>query len=170
MWPERDHLLAALELGEEEDLVDQRAGVLDLGPRLVDQRVHVGARKRGRIEQREDPGERRPQLVRDRGGEARAELVEMSIVVKKKKKKNHHIVTILKPGQYRLRSMVGPWPRVLIVEDDNVIADGMARHLSRPALNPVVVGRGELGLARLRYENPDVCVLDLMLRSSTAGS
>jgi two-component system alkaline phosphatase synthesis response regulator PhoP len=25
------------------------------------------------------------------------------------------------------------------------------------------VGRGELGLARLRFENPDVCVLDLML-------
>ena len=29
--------------------------------------------------------------------------------------------------------------------------------------DPIVVGRGELGLARLRYENPDVCVLDLML-------
>jgi DNA-binding response OmpR family regulator len=27
----------------------------------------------------------------------------------------------------------------------------------------MVVGRGELGLARLRFENPDVCVLDLML-------
>ena len=26
-----------------------------------------------------------------------------------------------------------------------------------------MVGRGELGLARLRFENPDVCVLDLML-------
>ncbi len=34
---ERDDLLAALELGEEEDLVDQRAGVLDLGPRVIDQ-------------------------------------------------------------------------------------------------------------------------------------
>ncbi len=53
--------------------------------------------------------------------------------------------------------------RVLIVEDDNVIADGMARHLVAAGFDPVVVGRGELGLARLRFENPDVCVLDLML-------
>ena len=53
--------------------------------------------------------------------------------------------------------------KVLIVEDDNVIADGMARHLVAAGFDPIVVGRGELGLARLRFENPDVCVLDLML-------
>src|SRR5271154_3413343 len=53
--------------------------------------------------------------------------------------------------------------KILIVEDDNVIADGMARHLAAAGLDPIVVGRGELGLARLRFENPDVCVLDLML-------
>jgi two-component system alkaline phosphatase synthesis response regulator PhoP len=53
--------------------------------------------------------------------------------------------------------------KVLIVEDDNVIADGMARHLSAGGFDPIVVGRGEVGLARLRFENPDVCVLDLML-------
>src|SRR5881296_3834060 len=53
--------------------------------------------------------------------------------------------------------------KVLIVEDDNVIADGMARHLAAAGFDPLVVGRGELGLARLRFENPDVCVLDLML-------
>src|SRR6188508_458916 len=39
----------------------------------------------------------------------------------------------------------------------------MSRHLAAAGFDPVVVGRGELGLARLRYENPDVCVLDLML-------
>src|SRR5436305_5712356 len=39
----------------------------------------------------------------------------------------------------------------------------MARHLSAAGFDPVVVGRGELGLARLRFEMPDVCVLDLML-------
>ena len=61
------------------------------------------------------------------------------------------------------RSIVRAVARVLIVEDDNVIADGMARHLVAAGFDPVVVGRGELGLARLRYENPDVCVLDLML-------
>jgi DNA-binding response OmpR family regulator len=53
--------------------------------------------------------------------------------------------------------------RVLIVEDDDVIAQGMAAHLAAEGFEPVVVGRGEQGLARLRYENPDVCVLDLML-------
>jgi DNA-binding response OmpR family regulator len=53
--------------------------------------------------------------------------------------------------------------RVLIVEDDNVIADGMARHLEAGGFDAVAVERGELGLARLRYERPDACVLDLML-------
>ena len=53
--------------------------------------------------------------------------------------------------------------KVLIVEDDEVIADGMARHLSAAGFDPVRVGRGDQGLARLRYEQPDVCVLDLML-------
>jgi DNA-binding response OmpR family regulator len=53
--------------------------------------------------------------------------------------------------------------KILIVEDDNVIADGMAKHLTAAGFDPIVVGRGEPGLARLRFENPDVCVLDLML-------
>jgi two-component system alkaline phosphatase synthesis response regulator PhoP len=52
---------------------------------------------------------------------------------------------------------------VLIVEDDDVIADGMARHLAAGGFEPIVVGKGEQGLARLRFERPDVCVLDLML-------
>ncbi len=62
---ERDDLLAALDLGEKEDLVDQRPGVLDLGASLVDQLVHVGPRQVGRVEQHKDPRERRAQLVRD---------------------------------------------------------------------------------------------------------
>jgi DNA-binding response OmpR family regulator len=53
--------------------------------------------------------------------------------------------------------------KVLIVEDDTVIADGMARHLASAGFDPVVVGKGEQGLARLRFERPDVLVLDLML-------
>jgi DNA-binding response OmpR family regulator len=52
---------------------------------------------------------------------------------------------------------------VLIVEDDDVIADGMARHLAAADFEPIVVSQGEQGLARLRFERPDVCVLDLML-------
>jgi DNA-binding response OmpR family regulator len=53
--------------------------------------------------------------------------------------------------------------KVLIVEDDEVIASSMAQHLSGAGYDSVVVGRGEVGLARLRYEAPDVVVLDLML-------
>src|SRR3974390_2549499 len=54
-------------------------------------------------------------------------------------------------------------PKVLIVEDDEVIAEGMARHLGAAGFDPLSVGNGTQGLARLRYEKPDVCVLDLML-------
>ena len=97
--PERDDLLAALELGEEEDLVDQRARVLDLGARLLEQRLHVGARQVGGVEQREDPGERRPQLVRDGGGEAGAELVEAAVVGVVCLR--HQIVTTPSPGPNR---------------------------------------------------------------------
>jgi DNA-binding response OmpR family regulator len=53
--------------------------------------------------------------------------------------------------------------KVLIIEDDDVIASSMAQHLSGAGFDPVTVGRGEVGLARLRYEAPDVLVLDLML-------
>ena len=53
--------------------------------------------------------------------------------------------------------------KVLIIEDDDVIAQGMARHLTAAGLDAVAVANGETGLARLRYEQPDVCVLDLML-------
>ncbi len=53
--------------------------------------------------------------------------------------------------------------KVLIVEDDDVIARAMATHLSAGGFDPVWVSNGETGVARLRFERPDVCVLDLML-------
>jgi DNA-binding response OmpR family regulator len=53
--------------------------------------------------------------------------------------------------------------KVLIVEDDEVIARGMAEHLDAAGFDAVTVERGDLALTRLRYEKPDVCVLDLML-------
>ena len=53
--------------------------------------------------------------------------------------------------------------KVLIVEDDELIAEGMAQHLTAAGIDPVRVGVGEVGLARLRHERPDVLVLDLML-------
>jgi DNA-binding response OmpR family regulator len=53
--------------------------------------------------------------------------------------------------------------KVLIVEDDSVIAQGMVHHLRAAGFDPLWITQGELGLTRLRYERPDVCVLDLML-------
>ena len=53
--------------------------------------------------------------------------------------------------------------KVLVVEDDEVIARGMVEHLNAEGFEAVSVSGGTTGLARLRYEKPDVCVLDLML-------
>jgi DNA-binding response OmpR family regulator len=53
--------------------------------------------------------------------------------------------------------------KVLIVEDDEVLGRAMAAHLGQAGFDPLLVPRGETGLARLRYERPDVVVLDLML-------
>ena len=53
--------------------------------------------------------------------------------------------------------------KVLIVEDDEIIAEGMARHLAAAGFEPIRVENGTAGLARLRFERPDVCVVDLML-------
>jgi two-component system alkaline phosphatase synthesis response regulator PhoP len=53
--------------------------------------------------------------------------------------------------------------KVLIVEDDEIVAQGMSRHLAAAGFDAVWVDKGEQGMARLRFENADVCVLDLML-------
>jgi len=52
---------------------------------------------------------------------------------------------------------------VLIVEDDELLGRGMAEALTEAGFDPILVMKGDVALARLRYENPDVCVLDLML-------
>lgn len=54
--------------------------------------------------------------------------------------------------------------KVLIIEDDAVLGQSMASHLGAAGLDSVWTAAGEpSGLARLRYERPDVLVLDLML-------
>ena len=53
--------------------------------------------------------------------------------------------------------------KILIVEDDPIVAKAMAQHLETAGFDAVAVAGGETGLARLRYERPDVVVLDLML-------
>jgi DNA-binding response OmpR family regulator len=52
---------------------------------------------------------------------------------------------------------------VLIVEDDGVIARSMSAHLRHAGLQVEVAEDGERGLRKLRFERPDVCVVDLML-------
>jgi DNA-binding response OmpR family regulator len=61
------------------------------------------------------------------------------------------------------RLSFGAMAKVLIAEDDEVIAQGVSRHLESAGFIPVVVDNGARALARLRFEQPDVCVLDLML-------
>ena len=53
--------------------------------------------------------------------------------------------------------------KVLIVEDDAVIANAMTRHLADAGFEPSWVAKGDTALARLRYERADACVVDLML-------
>ena len=65
----------ALELAEEQHVVDQLADSLDLAFRPPDQVVLVGARQQRALEQRHQPRQRRPQLVGDGGGEAGPELL-----------------------------------------------------------------------------------------------
>ena len=76
-------------------------------------------------------------------------------------------LTITAPAKSRARDAAardyGRVAKILIIEDDDVIARGMARHLEAGGFDAVGVANGETGLARLRYERPDVCVLDLML-------
>ena len=66
-------------------------------------------------------------------------------------------------GGPREATIHGELAKILIIEDDDVIALGLARHLQSAGYDAVGVANGETGLARLRYERPDVCVLDLML-------
>ena len=73
----------------------------------------------------------------------------------------HRSVTTPSPGRHpaetRQGRRSGAMAKVLIVEDDDVIAKGMATTWRR-RVRPSVDRTGELGLTRLRYERPDVCV------------
>ncbi|MDL5204472.1 response regulator transcription factor [Streptomyces sp. ALI-76-A] len=54
-------------------------------------------------------------------------------------------------------------PRVLLIEDDRAVREGVALALRRQGHEIAAVGTGEDGLERLRSFRPDVVVLDLML-------
>jgi len=53
--------------------------------------------------------------------------------------------------------------KVLIVEDDEIVAKSMVDHIAAAGHETKWAAKGEQGLAALRYETPDVVVLDLML-------
>ena len=53
--------------------------------------------------------------------------------------------------------------RALIVEDDAVIADFVARGLREAGFAVDVAGDGETGFARARQQTYDVAIIDLML-------
>src|SRR5436190_22872606 len=53
--------------------------------------------------------------------------------------------------------------KVLIVEDDEIVAQSMRDHLAAAGHEAMWTAKGDQGLAAMRYEAPDVVVLDLML-------
>lgn len=54
-------------------------------------------------------------------------------------------------------------PRVLIVEDDHVIANAMATHLRHAGMEVEWAEHGDKAIRKLRFERPDVAIIDLML-------
>ena len=83
------------------------------------------------------------------------------------------------PGAVTLWSMIGNRAssgfeverpcRVLIVEDDSLIANAMATHLRHAGMDVEWSHRGDRAMKKLRFERPDVAIIDLMLRVWTAG-
>src|SRR5207248_2046784 len=156
----------------------------------------VGIRKRGRLEEGQEPRERRPQLVRDGGREAGAKLLvgaqvagraeveqRLAAAVDLVRDGERHGAALdsdelrrqrpplLEPLQRLARAPARADDALLLVQDDDeVIGQGMARHLAAAGFDPLWVTKGEQGLARLRYERPDVCVLDLMLPQTDGWS
>src|SRR6185437_3078655 len=60
-------------------------------------------------------------------------------------------------------SLRADMPRVLIAEDDRVIANAMATHLRGAGMDVEWADNGDAALRKLRFERPDVAVIDLML-------
>ena len=59
---------------------------------------------------------------------------------------------------------------VLIVEDDEVLAGVMRRHLTRAGHSVEWAADGDRGLKKVRFEHPDVCVVDLMMPGTDGWS
>jgi hypothetical protein len=76
--PRADVLAAALELAEEEDVVEELGHLGRLRARLLDERVGVLSGEGGGLEEGEDARERRPELVRNGCRERGAKLLELA--------------------------------------------------------------------------------------------
>ncbi|MBD3163208.1 MAG: response regulator [Candidatus Eisenbacteria bacterium] len=59
--------------------------------------------------------------------------------------------------------MAGPAQRVLVVEDEEKIAQLVAKNLQAIGLDVITAADGTTGLQRFRDETPDLLILDLML-------
>src|SRR5581483_12363139 len=71
----------------------------------------------------------------------------------------HRAATLRRRGRLHTGSM----PRVLIAEDDRVIANAMATHLRNAGHSVEWAEHGDRAMRKLRFERPDVAVVDLML-------
>jgi phosphate regulon transcriptional regulator PhoB len=54
-------------------------------------------------------------------------------------------------------------PRVLVIEDETAIAEGLAYNLRQDGLEPILAADGDTGLRLARSAKPDLILLDLML-------
>jgi DNA-binding response OmpR family regulator len=66
-------------------------------------------------------------------------------------------------GMNGMNGMAGSEGRVLVVEDDDTVADVVCRYLERDGFEVRSVGNGLLALETARTWSPDLVVLDLML-------
>jgi DNA-binding response OmpR family regulator len=56
-----------------------------------------------------------------------------------------------------------PAPKILIVEDEAPIAEGLAYNLRREGMEVIIASDGEKGFELAKSANPDLIILDLML-------
>jgi hypothetical protein len=162
--PEGHDLAAGLELAEEENVVDELADLSHLGVRLLDEFLHVRVGKEGRLEERQEPREGRPQLVRDGGREAGAELLVRAEVagvpnVEKRLRLPVHLV-----GDRDRTPAAQEVRRQRVAFADSL--ERLARAAARDENAPLLV-QHEDDLAALLDEHPASLGVELELRGAT---
>lgn len=53
--------------------------------------------------------------------------------------------------------------KVLIIEDEDVLRDVLAKKLGKEGYEVITAENGEIGMDKIRNENPDMILLDIML-------